>query len=115
MAWPSRSTTGSRRTAICRIASSAVLKSSSSLQVVTALVTAGASGTRYAMRSFFAACRADPSCCPAGLDLAGAWRSAIGRLRAHPITDAVDLSGASIPVVVDAGKLLRFVRDALSG
>ncbi len=79
-------------------------------------LTAGVTGTRRALHQLFAFCASRPGCAGAHPHLQQAWQRALTRLHANPLRGTGrSTSGRAVPVLVDAGKLLRFARFALGG
>ncbi len=79
-------------------------------------LTGGVTGTRAALKALFDVCVADPNCAHSYPELEQTWQAALTRLSATPLRGlATKADGSVIPVLVDAGKLLRIARLALGG
>jgi hypothetical protein len=80
-------------------------------------LTGGVTGTQAALQALFDACSADRTCAHAYPHLQQTWQRALDRLAAHPIRAFAPAGpgAAVIPVLVDAGKLLRMTRFVLGG
>ncbi len=79
-------------------------------------LTIGVTGTRRALRQLFASCASLSGCAAAHPHLQQAWHRALTRLESNPLQGTGrSTSGRAVPVLVDAGKLLRFARFALGG
>lgn len=76
----------------------------------------GALGTRSALAELFGACSADDQCAARYPRLQQAWKRALSRTDASPLTGRGERRGKGrVDVVVDDAKLLRFVRYSLGG
>lgn len=79
-------------------------------------LTGGAIGTRAALQALFQDCISDHACNRAHPHLQQTWRRALTRLATTSLRGpATRGDGKTIPVLVDAGKLLRMARFALGG
>jgi pimeloyl-ACP methyl ester carboxylesterase len=82
-------------------------------------LTGGATGTRAVLQAMFDACAADPSCAHTYPHLQLTWQRALVRLAKTPIRGTgfanAGTGVAIVPVLVDAGKLLRMARFTLGG
>jgi hypothetical protein len=78
-------------------------------------LTGGVTGTKEALQAMFDACAADPTCAHSYPRLQQTWQRALTRLTTTPLRGTGINEGEPVPVLVDAGKLLRMARFALGG
>ena len=80
------------------------------------MLSAGVASTRAALANLFATCAAQPQCARDAPHLDRLWQTALERLghqSLHGTANGPD--GTPVPVLVDAGRLLRTARYVLAG